>query len=70
MLERQVKVGIWLLMIASLVGGMIMGYGWGARDHSKLPDCQEDEYLYPEDFTGENEVADLICVHVDKIKDN
>jgi len=57
-------------MIASLVGGMIMGYGWGARDHSKLPDCQEDEYLYPEDFTGENEVADLICVHVDKIKDN
>ena len=36
----------------------------------QLPSCQEDEYLYQEDYEGpgENYPSDYKCVHVDTIK--
>lgn len=34
-------------------------------DFVTLPDCQEDEYIYYEDYPDEDT---LICVHIDEIR--
>lgn len=38
-------------------------------ERNQLPHCQEDEYLYPQDYEGpgQNRPADYRCVHVDRI---
>lgn len=37
------------------------------RTSNTLPECQEDEYLYPANYEGpgKNEPADYKCIHVD-----
>jgi hypothetical protein len=75
------KFSIALILICLLVGfwvGSILGYRRGMDEGEKigantvqhsLPLCEEDEYLYLDDYRGpgDNTVSDLVCVHVDTI---
>lgn len=62
---------LYLGVIAVLTFVILLG---ALTDGNKtaLPKCQEDEYLFPEDYKGpgNNYPGDYKCVHVDTIRSN
>lgn len=64
--SSEAAVLIYLVLLAGLVCGAFIGISAG---NAWLPDCQEDEYLYPQDYKGpgKNTTRDYRCVHVDEI---
>lgn len=59
------------MVLIVIVGGLlIVGFRLGVLyERSQLPNCQEDEYLYPVDYRGpgHNFPGEYRCVHVDNI---
>lgn len=66
MSKRDLIVAFVFIIAASILLGFLAGSRW---EQDKLPDCQEDEYLYPSDYLGpgQNDTGDYNCIHVDVI---
>lgn len=71
--ERQLCASAVFALVCAVVAGMIVGNRFHhvyMEHNEKVPViCEEDEYLYFDDYKGpgENNIEDLICVHVDAI---
>lgn len=59
-----------IIWVAVMYGAI--GYYTGVwRTNERLPNCQEDEFLFPVDDykgPGKNDVQDYQCVHIDSIQ--
>jgi hypothetical protein len=46
----SILIGIWLALVALTFGAL--GYSLASDDAPAMPECYEDEYLYPVDAEG------------------
>jgi hypothetical protein len=69
-LRKDVPLYVGIIVVRMFAVGILCVQLYHAR-FTSLPECQEDEYLYPEDYTGpgDNVPEDYECVHVDEIKE-
>lgn len=60
----RLRLVVLVLVTVAFLAGMLLQQ---TLDQRSGPDCQEDEALYPHDYTGpgDNRFSDYRCVHID-----
>jgi len=58
-----------VMAVAALAMAFGLGYiAGGARVESHLVQCEEDEVWYPTDYTHNESVEDLTCIHIEVLQ--